>query len=155
MAHTTVPVRTAVIQKIIDAVKAQVPEVPTVRAFTAPPTDLVGVELPAAYLIEIQAEDRFISNRVAGGTMHLMFQVFFKTTMLDLRETSYADLFEMMDIVAARLHGLLHNNVGLSKNGLVNVVEIQYDRLITNDAIGVLSATFDVEYRHDRGNAFS
>lgn len=155
MPHTTVPVRTAIIQKILDAVKTEIPEVLTVRAFTAPPTDLVGIELPAAYLLEIQAEDRSYSNRIAVARMHLMFQVFLKTTILDARETSFADAFEMMDIIAARLHAVFHNNVGLSKNGLVNVVEIQYDRVITNDAVGVLNATFDVEYRHDRGNAFS
>lgn len=155
MPHTTVPVRTAVIQKLLDAVKDEVPEVKTIRAFTAPPTDLVGIELPAAYLIEIQAEDRSYLNRVASGKMHLMFQIFLKTTLADSQETSFADTFEMMDIIAARLHAVFHNNVGLSKNGLVNVVEIQYDRVITNDAVGVLNATFDVEYRHDRGNAFS
>lgn len=155
MSHTTVPVRTEIIQKLLDTVKAEVPEILTVRAFAAPPTDLVGIELPAAYLIEIQAEDRSISNRLAIGRMHLMFQVFLSTSMLDAHETSFADVFEMMDIIAARLHAIFHNAVGLSKNGLVNVVEIQYDRIITNDAVGVLNATFDVEYRHDRGNAFS
>ncbi len=155
MSHTTTPIRTAVIQKILDVVKAEVPEVVTVRAFTAPPTDLVGIELPAAYLIEIQAEDRSYQNRIAVGRMHLMFQVFLKTSILDQSETSFADAFEMMDIIAARLHNVFHSSVGLSKNGLVNVVEIQYDRVITNDAVGVLNATFDVEYRHDRGNAFS
>lgn len=155
MAHTTVPIRTSIITKLLTVVKDEVPEVKTVRAWTAPPTDLVGVELPAAYLIEIQAEDRGISNRLAIGTMHLMFQVFIKTTMLDAHETSFVDTYEMMDIIAARLHTIFHNNVGLSKNGLVNVVEIQYDRIITNDSVGVLNATFNVEYRHDRGNAFS
>jgi hypothetical protein len=155
MSHTTVPVRTALIQKILDTVKEEIPEVKTVRAFTAPPTDLVGIELPAAYLIEIQPEDRSISNRLAIGRVHLMFQIFLSTTMLDAQETSFIDTYEMMDIIAARLHHVFHNAVGLSKNGLVNVVEIQYDRVITNDAVGVLNATFDVEYRHDRGNAFS
>lgn len=155
MPHTTKPIRTEIIEKILAAVAAEVPEVKTVRAFTAPPTDLVAVELPAAYLIEIEAEDRSYQNRLAVAKMHLMFQVFLKGTMLDRRETSFADMFEMMDIIAARLHAVFHNNVGLSKNGLVNVVEIQYDRIITNDSVGVLNATFDVEYRHDRGNAFS
>ena len=137
------------------AVAAEVPEVKTIRAFTAPPVDLVAIELPAAYLIEIEAEDRSYQNRLAVAKMHLMFQVFLKGTILDRRETSFADMFEMMDIIAARLHAVFHNNVGLSKNGLVNVVEIQYDRVITSDSVGVLNATFDVEYRHDRGNAFS
>lgn len=155
MSHVTAPIRTVIIQKILDAVREEIPEVLTVRAFTAPPTDLVGIELPAAYLIEIQAEDRSYQNRIAVAKMHLMFQVFLKTTMLDSSETSFSDAFETMDIIAARLHGVFHNNVGLSKNGLVNVVEIQYDRVITNDSVGVLNATFDVEYRHDRGNAFS
>jgi hypothetical protein len=152
MSHVTVPVRTEVIRKILDVVKAEVPELLVVRAFTAPPTDLLGIELPAAYLIEIQPEDRTYSNRLAIAKMHLMF---LKTSLLDRRETSFADMFEMMDIIAARLHAVYHSNVGLSKNGLVNVVEIQYDRIITNDAVGVLTSTFDVEYRHDRGNAFS
>lgn len=155
MSHTTKPIRTAIIEKILAAVAAEVPEVKTIRAFTAPPTDLVAIELPAAYLIEIEAEDRSYQNRLAVAKMHLMFQVFLKGTILDRRETSFADMFEMMDIIAARLHAVFHNNVGLSKNGLVNVVEIQYDRVITSDSVGVLNATFDVEYRHDRGNAFS
>jgi len=43
----------------------------------------------------------------------------------------------------------------LSGVGLVNIVELQYDRIITNNSVGVLNSTFDVEYRHDRGNAFS
>lgn len=155
MSHTTVPIRSAIIQKILTIVKDEVPELKTVRAFTAPPSDLVSIELPAAYLIEIQPEDRTYSNRLAIGKMHLMFQIFLSVTMLDAHETSFVDVYEMMDIIAARLHRAFHMDVGLSKNGLVNVVEIQYDRIITNDAVGVLNATFDVEYRHDRGNAFS
>jgi hypothetical protein len=155
MSHVTKPIRTVIIQKLLDVVKDEVPELKVVRAFTAPPTDLVGIELPAAYLIEIAPEDRTYSNRLAIAKMHLMFQIFLKSSILDRRETSFVDMFEMMDIIAARLHEVFHTNVGLSKNGLVNVVEIQYDRIITNDAVGVLTSTFDVEYRHDRGNAFS
>ena len=154
MSHLTVPVRTAVVNKLLDAFR-EIPEIKTVRAWTAIPTDLVGVELPALYLVEIQAEERNISNRLAIGRMHLMAQVFFKTTMLDSQETSFVDLYESMDVVAAQLHEVFHTNVGLSKNGLVNIIEIQYDRIITNDSVGVLNSTFDVEYRHDRGNAFS
>lgn len=155
MSHTTIPIRTAIIAKILDTVRNEVPEVKTVRAFTVPPTDLVGIELPAAYLLETQPEDRSFANRIAIGRMQLMFQVFFKGTLLDAQETSFSDMFEMMDIVAARLHAIFHNNVGLSKNGLVNVIEIQYDRIITNDSVGVLTSTFQVEYRHVRGDAFS
>lgn len=154
MPHTTLPSRTVVVNKLLDAFR-EIPEIKTVRAWTAVPTDLVGIELPALYLVEIQAEDRGISNRLAIGTMHLMAQIFFKSTMLDQNETSFVDTYELMDVVAARLHSIFHTNVGLSKNGLVNIVEIQYDRIITNDSVGVLNATFDVEYRHDRGNAFS
>lgn len=154
MGHTTKPVRTEIIEKLMTAF-ATVPELKVTRAFTVVPTDLVGVELPALYLVETQAEDRSISNRLATAKMHLMVQVFFQSTMMDSLETSFVDMYEMMDIVAARLHALFHTDVGLSKNGLVNVVELQYDRIITNDSVGVLHATFDVEYRHDRGNAFS
>lgn len=150
----TVPVRTEVIRKIVEAFRA-IDELQTVRAWTAPPTDLMAVELPALYLVENAPEERNIINRLASGTMHLTAQVFFKSTMLDHSETSFEDVYDKMDIVAAKLHEIYHTNVGLSKNGLVNIVEIQYDRIITNDSVGVLSSTFDVEYRHDRGNAFS
>lgn len=154
MGHTTQPIRSEIIRKLMTAF-ATVPELKVTRAFTVVPTDLVGIELPALYLVEIQAEDRSISNRLAIAKMHLMAQVFFKVSMLDSMETSFVDMYEMMDIVSARLHELFHTDVGLSKNGLVNIVELQYDRIITNDSVGVLHATFDVEYRHDRGNAFS
>jgi len=154
MSHITLPVRTVVINKLLAAYR-EIVELKTVRAWTAPPTDLVGIELPALYLVEIQPEDRSFSNRLAVGTLHLLAQIFFKGTMLDTNETSFIDMYESMDIVQARLHTIYHTDVGLSKNGLVNLVEIQYDRIITNDSVGVLHSTFDVEYRHDRGNAFS
>jgi len=154
MAHTTKTIRTIVLENLMRAF-GSIPELKVTRAFAVIPTDLVGIELPALYLIELQAEDRSISNRLAIGKMHLMAQVFVNTSMLDSMETGFTDLYEMMDIVSARLHTVFHTDVGLSKNGLVNIVELQYDRIITNDAIGVLNATFDVEYRHDRGNAFS
>jgi len=150
----TIPVRTEIVNKLLDTFRG-IDEIQTVRAWTAPPTDLMAVELPALYLVEIAPEEREISNRLAVGRMHLLAQIFFKTTMLDQAETSFVDIYDKMDIVAARLHAIYHTNVGLSKNGLVNIVEIQYDRIITNDSVGVLTSTFDVEYRHDRGNAFS
>ena len=150
----TAPVRSVVIGKLLDAFR-DIPELETVRAWTAPPSDILAVELPALYLVEIAPEERAISNRLSSGTMHLLAQIFFKTTMLDHSETSFSDIYDKMDVIAARLHAVYHNNVGLSKNGLVNIVEIQYDRIITNDSVGVLISTFDVEYRHDRGNAFS
>ncbi|MDH4292205.1 MAG: hypothetical protein OEV56_06325 [Dehalococcoidia bacterium] len=149
------PIRTEIITNLAGVIATEIPEIHTVRLFANPPTDIVGVELPALYLLEIQAEDRQYSNRVAVGTMHFMAQIFVSTTIRDSRETGFVDTFALFDTLAAQLHRVFHTSVGLSKNGLVNIREIQYDRLITTDSVGVLTATFDVEYRHDRGNAFS
>jgi len=154
MSHVTLPVRTVIVEKLLTAFRG-IEQLQTVKAFLAPPTDVIGIEYPALYLLEISAEDRGISNNIAKGTMHLMAQVYFKSTMLDSNESLFADMWLDMDIVAAEIHGVLHNNVGLSKNGLVNIVEIQYDRVLMNDSVGVLQSTFDVEYRHDRGGAYS
>lgn len=154
MSHTTVPVRTEILRKL-EVAFAAIPEIKKVNLFHATPDDLMAVELPALYLFEIQPEDRRYSNRLAIATMHLQAQVFINTTMLDQHQSSFTDYYTFLDIVAARLHGVYHGNVGLSKNGLVNIVELQYDRIITNNSLGVLDSTFDVEYRHDRGNAFS
>lgn len=154
MAHTTTPIRTAILTKLEDAFAA-IPEIKKVNLFHAVPDDLMAVELPALYLFEVQPEDRSFSNRLAIGTMHLLAQVFVSTTLLDHRQSSFVDYYAFMDILAARLHAVYHTSVGLSKNGLVNIVELQYDRIITSNSVGVLTSTFDVEYRHDRGNAFS
>jgi hypothetical protein len=132
-----------------------IPELKKVNLFRSAPTDLMAVELPALYLFEIQPEDRSYSNRIAVGTMHLLAQVFVNMSVFDQHKSSFVDYYEFMDIVAARLHAIYHTNVGLSKNGLVNIVELQYDRIITDNSVGLLTSTFDVEYRHDRGNAFS
>jgi hypothetical protein len=85
----------------------------------------------------------------------MMIQVFFNLSMLDQQKSGFSDAYTFMDLMAGRLHGIYHNSVGLSKNGLVNIVELTYDRIITNNSVGMLNSTFDVEYRHDRGNAFS
>lgn len=154
MSHTTVPIRTAVLLKLKTALEA-IPEIKSVNLFHAVPDDLMAMVLPAIYLFEVGAEDRGYNNRVAHGTMHLHLQVFVSMTIFDLRKSAYEDYYTFMDIVAARLHAIYHTNVGLSGNGLVNIVELQYDRIITNNSVGVLNSTFDVEYRHDRGNAFS
>ena len=149
------PIRTGIIETLMDVLHEQLPDVKTFRVFAAPPTDVVGLQLPALYLIERQAEDRGYSNRIATARMHLMIQIFVRATMNDSFERGYEDMFATFDELSAKLHGAFHLNVGLSKNGLVNLVEIQYDRIITNDSVGVLTSTFDIEYRHDRGNAFS
>jgi len=154
MSHTTVPIRTGILNKLATAFEA-IPEIKLVNIFHATPDDLMAIPMPALYLFEIQPEDRKFSNRLAVATMHLQVQVFINTTLFDQHKSSYVDFYELMDIIAARLHGVYHNSVGLSKNGLVNVVELQYDRIITNNSVGVLNSMFDVEYRHDRGNAFS
>lgn len=154
MSHTTVPIRTVILQKLEEAFSA-IPELKKVNLFHATPDDLMAVELPALYLFEVQPEDRTFSNRLAIGTMHLLAQVFINMTLFDQHKSSYVDYYAFMDLLAARLHSVYHTSVGLSKNGLVNIVELQYDRIITNNSVGVLTSTFDVEYRHDRGNAFS
>jgi hypothetical protein len=154
MSHTTLPVRRVVISKFETAF-ADIPEVKTVRMFKPIPDDVAANELPALYLFEIQPEDRSFSNRIAIGTMHFLAQVFIGTTIHDSMHSAFDDLMNTTDVIQARLHAIFHSSVGLSKNGLVNVTELQYDRIITNDSVGVLTATFDVEYRHDRGNAFS
>lgn len=154
MAHATLPVRTVIVQKLMDAFAA-IDELKTVKAFLAPPVEISNVQFPALYLLEIQAEDRGYANQIATAKMHLMAQVYFKSTMLDSSESQFSDMWLKMDIVAAEIHKVLHTNVGLSKNGLVNIVEIQYDRVLMNDSVGVLQSTFDVEYRHDRGGAYS
>lgn len=154
MSHTTVPVRTEILNKLQLAFET-IPEIVRVNMFHSTPDDLMAVELPALYLFEISPEDRSYSNRIAIGKMHLLVQVFINTTLLDANKSSFEDYYSLMDVLAARLHAIYHNNVGLSKNGLVNARELQYDRIITNNSVGVLTSTFDVEYRHDRGNAFS
>ena len=154
MSHTTLPVRTQILTKLEEALTA-IPELKKVNLFHSTPDDLMAVELPALYLFEVQPEDRRYLNRIAIGTMHLLAQVFINTTLFDQHKSSFIDYYAFMDILAARLHAVYHGNVGLSKNGLVNIVELQYDRIITNNSVGVLTSTFDVEYRHDRGNAFS
>jgi hypothetical protein len=154
MSHTTLPVRRVVLNKLETAFQ-DIPEVKTVRMFKPIPDDVMSVELPALYLFEIQPEDRGFSNRLAIGTMHLLAQVFIGATLNDSTHSAFDDLLNMTDVIQARLHAIFHNSVGLSKNGLVNLIELQYDRIITNDSVGVLTSTFDVEYRHDRGNAFS
>lgn len=155
MAHTTPPVRSVILDKLVTAIDVHVPEIRTIRKFQVVPSDLSAIELPAAYIFETAQEDRTYSNRIAIGTMHLMIQVFININMQDMDKSSFSSIYDQMDIVAARLHNIYHSNVGLSKNGLVNVVELTYDRIITNDSVGMLNSTFDVEYRHDRGNAFS
>jgi hypothetical protein len=154
MAHTTLPVRTIILTKLETALAA-IPELKKVNLFHAVPDDLMAVELPALYLFEIQPEDRSYSNRIAIAIMHLQAQVFISTTMFDNYQSSFTDYYAFMDLIAARLHAVYHGNVGLSQNGLVHLRELQYDRIITNNSVGVLNSTFDVEYRHDRGNAFS
>lgn len=149
-----IPVRRAILIKLETAFET-IQEIRTVRIFKPVPNDILATELPALYLFEIQPEDRFISNRLAGGTMHFLAQVYISNTILDANLTAFADAYELMDIIAARLHHLYHDDVGLSKNGLVKLDELQYDRIITNDSISVLNSTFTLEYRHDRGNAFS
>ncbi len=148
------PIRTLVLADLGAAFQA-IPEMETVRLFKPIPDDIMSVELPALYLFEIQPEERSFNNLIARATMHLLAQVFIKATILDSQYNAFQDIQDTMDVVAARLHAIFHNSVGLNQNGLVNIVELQYDRLITNDSVGVLTATFDVEYRHDRGNAFS
>ena len=154
MSHTTTPVRTAVLMKLEEAFTS-IPELKKVNLFHAVPDDLMAVELPALYLFEIQPEDRAYKNRVATAIMHLQAQVFVNMTLFDSHQSSFTDYYAFMDILAARLHAAFHTNIGLSGGGLVNIVELQYDRIITNNSVGVLNSTFDVEYRHDRGNAFS
>jgi len=153
MSHATTPVRSIILTKLMNAVEA-IESIKTVRRFQVP-SNLTGVELPAAYLFEIAPEDRSYSNRIAIATMHLQIQVFFPITLQDMENSSFSDIYDKMDVMAADLHTIYHTSVGLSKNGLVNIVELTYDRIITNDSIGWLNSTFDVEYRHDRGNAFS
>jgi hypothetical protein len=150
----TRPIRSVVFDKIKAALE-DVPEIETVRLFQVVPQDVSAIPLPAAYVFEIAPEDRSYSNRLAIAKMHLMVQVFFSLTLKDLDKAGFSEAYELMDVLAARLHAIYHTNVGLSKNGLVNVVEITYDRIITNESVGMLNSTFDVEYRHDRGNAFS
>lgn len=150
----TSPVRTVVLGKLA-TVLAAVPEIKTVRSFAVVPDDISSLVLPAAYIFEVRPEDRGYVNRVAFGTMHLMVQIFVNQTMLDKQNSGFSDTFTLFDILAARLHDIYHGNSGLSKNGLVNVVELAYDRVITGDSVGWLNSTVDVEYRHDRGNAFS
>ena len=147
-------IRTVVIDKFVTALE-DIPELKTVRKFDVVPDDLSALELPAAYLFEILPEERSYSNRIAVARMHMMIQVFFNLTVLDQRKSAFSDAYTFMDVIAARLHAIYHNSVGLSKNGLVNIVELTYDRIITNNSVGMLNSTFDVEYRHDRGNAFS
>jgi hypothetical protein len=154
MAHTTTPVRTEILTKLETALLT-IPELKGINLFHAVPDDLMSVDLPALYLFEVQPEDRKYSNRLAIGTMHLLAQVFINTTISDQHQSSFVDYYAFMDLIAARLHTIYHTSVGLRGNGLVNIVELQYDRIITNNSVGVLTSTFDVEYRHDRGNAFS
>lgn len=154
MPHTTLPVRTVVLQKLEIALAA-IPELKKVNLFHAVPDDLMAVELPALYLFETAPEDRKYSNRVAIGTMHLTAQVFVNMTLFDSYQSSFTDYYNFMDLIAARLHAVYHNSVGLSGGGVVNVIELQYTKIITQNSLGVLESTFDVEYRHDRGNAFS
>ena len=154
MAHTTLPVRTVVLTKLEDAFAA-IPELKKVNLFHAVPDDLMAVELPALYLFEVQPEDRGYKNRIATAIMHLQAQVFVNMSIFDNHQSSFTDYYNFMDLIAARLHTAFHTSVGLSGGGLVNIVELQYDRIITNNSVWVLNSTFDVEYRHDRGNAFS
>lgn len=154
MSHTTVPVRTLILAKL-EAAFSAIPELKKVNLFHAVPDDLMAVELPALYLFETAPEDRSYSNRLAIATMHLTCQVFVTATLFDHYQSSWVDYYNFMDIMAARLHAVYHGNVGLSKNGLVQIRELQYDRILTSQSLGVLNSTFDVEYRHDRGNAFS
>jgi hypothetical protein len=147
-------IRTAIINKFVTALET-IEEIKTVRKFEVVPDDLSAIQLPAAYLFETAPEDRSYSNRIAIARMHMMIQVFFNISMLDLHKSAFSDAYTFMDVIAGRLHGIYHNSVGLSKNGLVNIVELTYDRIITNNSVGMLNSTFDVEYRHDRGNAFS
>jgi hypothetical protein len=132
-------IRTVVLDKFVTALQ-DIPELKTVRKFEVIPDDLSALPLPAAYLFETAPEDREYSNRIAVARMH---------------KSGFSDAYTFMDLMAGRLHGIYHNSVGLSKNGLVNIVELTYDRIITNNSVGMLNSTFDVEYRHDRGNAFS
>lgn len=154
MPHTTLPIRSVILTKLVTALETHVPELKSVRRFQVP-SDIASLELPAAYIFETAPEDRAYSNRIAIATMHLTIQVFFPISLQDMEKSSFSAIYDQMDVVAARLHEVYHGNVGLSKNGLVNVVELTYDRIITNDSVGWLSSTIDVEYRHDRGNAFS
>ena len=150
-----VAIRTVVIDKFITVLGDQIPELKTIRKFEVVPDDLSAIELPAAYLFETAPEDRGFVNRVAWARMHMMIQVFFNLTIKDQQKSAFTDAYTFMDLIAGKLHGIYHNSVGLSKNGLVNIVELTYDRIITNNSVGMLNSTFDVEYRHDRGNAFS
>lgn len=150
----SLPIRTMVLRDLAEALES-IPEIKTVRKFQVVPEDISALELPAAYLFEVGPEDRKYSNRVASATMHLMVQVFFNLTMKDRDKSGFSDAYDLMDVLSGRLHQVYHTNVGLNKNGLVNIVEITYDRVITNDSVGMLNSTIDVEYRHDRGNAFS
>lgn len=149
------PVRSVVLEKFRGVLQTQLPEIKTIKFFQVVPTDVLHLELPALYLFEVGPENRWHQNRVASGTMHLMIQIFFKITMQDGVEYSFSDAYTTMDELAGKLHTCYHNTVGLSKNGLVNITELQYDRIITGEQVGMLNSTFDVEYRHDRGNAFS
>lgn len=150
----SLPVRRVILNKLEVAFQT-IPEIRTVRIFRSVPNDVLATPLPALYLFEIQPEDRFISNNLAGGTMHFQAQVFIAASIQDTDLTAFSDAHALMDTVAARLHAIYHTNVGLSKNGLVKLDELQYDRIITNDSIVVLNSFFTLEYRHDRGNAFS
>ncbi len=148
------PVRRVVLNKLEEAFET-IPEIKTVRMFRPIPDDILSTQLPALYLFEIQPEDRSYANRIAIGQMHLLAQIFIPAGLIDADLSSFSQVQGTMDTIAARLHRLYHENVGLSKNGLVKIDELQYDRIITNDSIGVLTSTFTLEYRHDRGNAFS
>jgi hypothetical protein len=148
-------VRAGVLSKIVTVLGDTIPELKTIRKFEVVPADLLAIELPAAYLFEIAPEDRSYQNRIAVAKMHLVLQFFFNLTMKDQQNNTFDDAHDFMEYLTGSLHGMFHGDVGLSKNGLVNVVEITYDRIITNESVGMLVATFDVEYRHDRGNAFS
>lgn len=151
----TAAIRTIVFEKFRTVLQTQIPELQTIKFFAVVPADVFSQPLPALYLFEIAPEDRGYSNRIAIGTMHLQAQVFIDLTMKDHAESGFYDAFEHFDQIAGKLHTCFHTSVGLSKNGLVNIVELQYDRVITGEHVGMLNATFDVEYRHDRGNAFS
>mgnify|MGYP001583425552 CR=1 FL=1 len=154
MSHTTVPIRTAILRNLETAFLT-IPELKGVKMFQAVPDDLMAVELPALYLFETQPEERRYSNRIAIATAHFTAQVFINMTLFDQYKSSFTDYYAFMDIMAARLHAIYHTNIGLRGGGLVNIVELMYDRIITGNSVGVLTCTFDVEYRHDRGNAFS
>lgn len=144
------PVRTLVLNKLVD-VLGTVPELKAVVRFHPAPEDVNGIRTPALYLFEISPEDRSYSNRDAVGKMHLLGQVYIELSMLDSK--ALADFHDLSDVIEARLHNIYYGNHGLA-SGIVKIVEGTYERLVTQDGWGMLNSQFEVEYRHDFGNAF-